>query len=82
MSSWIRGLALVAIITFALAAPRAVLADCVGQRRACFASALLEYNECNGGCNWWGCFYNCEWLYDLDRPGCVSEYLGCINPVT
>ncbi len=82
MSSWIRVLALLALITSVLAAPHVVVADCVGQRRACLASALIEYTDCNSGCNWWGCFYGCEWLYDLDRAGCVLEYLGCINPLT
>lgn len=81
MPNLIRGLVLVTTIVGALAAPQAALADCVGERRNCMHSAMLEYNDCNVGCSYVGCFYVCEWLHDADKAGCWSEYVGCINPL-
>lgn len=81
MPKLIRALVLVTTLMGALAAPEPALADCVGARRACLNLALAEDNGCSGGCNSTGCWYVCEWLYDMDRAGCWSAWAGCINPI-
>lgn len=81
MAKLIQRFVLVTTLMGALAAPEPVLADCVGERRACRQSALLEYNDCNGGCSSVVCWYICEWGYDMDRAACWLEFIGCANPL-
>lgn len=79
MSKLVRAVVLVTVFMSALIVPPRAFANCVGERRACMQSALLEQNDCKGGCDSTWCFFGCEMLYDLDRIGCWGEYLGCIN---
>ncbi len=81
MAKLIQRFVLVTTLMGALAAPEPALADCVGERRACLQSALLEYNGCNGGCSSVGCWYICEWRYDMDRTACWLEFVGCAIPL-
>lgn len=79
MSKLVRAVVLVATFIGARIVPPRALADCVGERRACLPSALLEYIDCNAGCYSFGCFFGCESLYDLDRAACWLEFFGCIG---
>jgi hypothetical protein len=57
--------------------PQAALADCVGERTQCFASAREAYERCSRGCNGVACEFWCETLYDIDRAACVFEFITC-----